>query len=102
MEWLELEFFDDVSFDDNDNEEWMNRQTDEEGVFHPLMGRGLHVDNEGIKKYKQLIIEKYDDKTEKFEGKWKHSNKAFKLHRLYICLDSEDPRKYALRVANAF
>jgi hypothetical protein len=24
------------------------------------------------------------------------------LHRLYICLDAEDPRKYVLRVANAF
>ncbi len=24
------------------------------------------------------------------------------MNRLYICLDSEDPRKYALRVAKAF
>jgi len=24
------------------------------------------------------------------------------LHRLLICIDAEDPRKYALRVANAF
>jgi len=24
------------------------------------------------------------------------------LHRLFICFDAEDPRKYVLRIANAF
>lgn len=24
------------------------------------------------------------------------------LHRLFICFDAEDPRKYAFRIANAF
>lgn len=24
------------------------------------------------------------------------------MNRIYICLDAEDPRKYVLRVANAF
>jgi dynein heavy chain len=38
-------------------------------------------------------------------GRWRSAgnlSEEIRLHRLYICLDAEDPRKYVLRVANAF
>ena len=41
MEWLKLEYFDDTTFDDSSNEDWIKRQYDEEGNFHLLTGLGL-------------------------------------------------------------
>lgn len=41
LEWLLLEYFDDTTFDDNGNQDWIARQTDEDGHYHPLTGKVL-------------------------------------------------------------
>lgn len=33
---------------------------------------------------------------------WKETSQKGELHRIYICLEAEDPRKYVKRVAHAF
>ena len=103
-EWLDLTYFDDSSFDDNANEDWIERTRDEENQMHKLTGRGTYEDKESkLIRFKSVIVEKYDRDSDKYIGYYK-SNKqeTFRLHRLYICFDAEDPRKYVLRVANAF
>ncbi len=71
-------------------------------MFHPLQGKGLHKNKEGNLEYKSVIINSFNTKTELFEGNWKTGEVPCTLPRLFICFDSEDPRKYVLRLANAF
>lgn len=68
---------------------------DEEGVKHPLLGLGLRNDE-----YQMIEVSEY--KNEKFIGKWMKDDKIAELHRLFICFDAEDPRKYVRRLKNAF
>ncbi|CAK83095.1 unnamed protein product (macronuclear) [Paramecium tetraurelia] len=95
VEWLKLEYFDDTTFDDNSNEDWIRREEDEEGIKHPLLGLGLRGDE-----YQYMEILEYKD--DKFIGKWLKDDVKLELHRLYICFDAEDPRKYVKRLKNAF
>lgn len=60
------------------------------------------MDREGNYRYRRCEIRNYNFETEKYEGIWKSTGRNMTLHRLYICFDSEDPRKYVLRLANAF
>lgn len=95
MEWLKLEYFDDTTFDDNSDEDWIRRQYDEEGRFHPLIGLAFR---DGY--YYEVEIESFKDDL--YHGKWTANGEITHLHRLYICFDAEDPRKYVKRLANAF
>lgn len=104
IEWMKLEWFDDTTFDDNNNDQWINRQQQDSynDNSHPLTGLGLYQNSEGLFRYRRLVVQKYSVDSEKFEGEWKSNGKKFELHRIYICFDAEDPRKYVLRLANAF
>lgn len=44
----------------------------------------------------------YKADSEEFTILWKKDKKIEKLKRIYICFDSEDPRKYAARLERAF
>lgn len=33
---------------------------------------------------------------------WTDNSEEVRLHRIFICLDAEDPRKFVMRIANAF
>lgn len=92
---MHLEYFDDTTYDDNSNEDWIKRMEDEEGVKHPLFGLGLRSDE-------YQMIEVTEFKNEKFVGKWLKDDVLASLHRLFICFDAEDPRKYVRRLKNAF
>lgn len=48
------------------------------------------------------MVTEYDASSERFKGRWVASQEALSLHRLFICFDAEDPRKYVMRLANAF
>lgn len=47
-----------------------------------------------------MEIESFKDDL--YHGKWTATGETVHIHRLYICFDAEDPRKYAKRLANAF
>ena len=101
-QWLPLQNFDDTNYDDNSNEDWLRRMTDEDNKFHPLIGKGLHEDPEGTKLFKQIFITDYDAKAEEFIGEWGETRLRTHLNRLFICFDAEDPRNYAKRVLTAY
>lgn len=98
VEWLQLELFDDTSFDDNSNSDWINRREDEQYGDHILTGLGLYINSEGKYRFRRCEIGNYNPQTERFEGNWKSNSKPIQLHRLFICFDAEDPRKYVLRL----
>lgn len=60
---MRLEYFDDTTYDDNSNEDWIRRVEDEEGQKHPLLGLGLRGEE-----YQTVEILQY--KSEQFHGKW--------------------------------
>lgn len=47
VEWLPLELFDDTTFDDFSNEEWMERRKDEEGNLRIIPAKGLYKEPSG-------------------------------------------------------
>lgn len=60
VEWLPLELFDDKTFDDYSNEEWMQRQIDEDGSKRVILAKGLKKDPAGYFTWKPLVVESYD------------------------------------------
>lgn len=44
----------------------------------------------------------YKPEGEEFSIHWKKDKKYDKLKRIYLCFDSEDPRKYVDRVRHSF
>jgi len=52
--------------------------------------------------YEPIEVLNYKSETEEFSILWKKDKKHDKLRRIYLCFDSEDPRKYAARVHKAF
>ncbi|KAL4427402.1 hypothetical protein ABPG74_009674 [Tetrahymena malaccensis] len=102
-EWLPLDLFDDNTFDDYQGREWVDRLQDEDGNSRIMIGKGLKYDSEQQKFiWLPIQIESYDQTNQKFQGFWRETNEQVSLHRIYFCLDAEDPRKYAKRVAHAF
>lgn len=99
--WLPLEYFDNNTFDDFTDEDWIARKVDEEGVKRKLAGKGLRkVD--GQYEYEPLEVLSYNPNSNLYEIKWASDGTVEMLHRIYFCFDAEDPRKYADRIANAF
>lgn len=49
-----------------------------------------------------MVVDDYDQTSDKFICRWRDNNEEVRMHRIFICLDAEDPRKYVLRVGNAF
>lgn len=67
-----------------------------------MPAQGYYKDQNGRVNYRPLWVERYDSETKLFEVKWMEDDSIGYLNRIYFCLDAEDPRKYAKRVANAF
>jgi len=44
VNWLELELFDDCTFDDYSNQYWIDKSKSESQFNHALTGKGLHYD----------------------------------------------------------
>jgi dynein heavy chain len=80
----------------------MAKRIDEDGNKRLIPAKGLYKDAAGFFSWKPCLVESYDKMKNIFAIKWLHSNKTAPLHRIYFCLDAEDPRKFSKRVANAF
>lgn len=109
-EWLPLEIFDDTTFDDNSAIEWLVRTQgdEEESDFHPLKGRAIFKDPKtGKFVFQKIEVTNFAKDFNKYRGNKLETfgptdTIEFELHRINICFDAEDPRKYVLRLANAF
>lgn len=72
-DWLDLELFDDLTFDDYENSEWIAKKTDEENQSRILRGKALFKDENGVFLWKDFIVDTYNSKIERFVGRWKDS-----------------------------
>ncbi|EGR27865.1 hypothetical protein IMG5_187090 [Ichthyophthirius multifiliis] len=101
--WLPLEIFDDNTFDDYQDGEWIDRLTDDDGNQRIMTAKGLYFEYD-IQNYswKPLILQAWDEKKQRFIGKWRDNDEQVELNRIQFCLDAEDPRKFAKRIVHAF
>ena len=70
-----------------------------------IAGKGLYQDEEDLKYYwRDLYVEGYDEKEERFLAFWQdeeNNKRLFKISRINLLFDAEDPVKFARRVAKA-
>ncbi len=105
-----MELFDDNTYDDYSNFEWINKAAQEESQRHALIGKALVKDQnnpEAQPKWHAVILINYDNTKETFQAKYLDQDgeesiqPPIEVTRINVCLDAEDPRKFARRVANA-
>lgn len=99
-EWLPLEPFDDLEYDCRLPHEWIELGTDEEGNFAPIPAQGLK-NEDGIHEWKPFLVESWDAERAVYCGYWDMTGEYFELTRINLLFNSEDPRIFAQRVAQA-
>jgi dynein heavy chain len=62
----------------------------------------LWKDRDGLCFWRKLKIQKYLQKSERYEGYWENTREKVRLHRINILFDDEDPREFAKRFAVAY
>lgn len=67
-----------------------------------IPAQGLWKDRDGLCFWRKLKIQKYLQKSERYEGYWENTREKVRLHRIYILFDDEDPREFAKRFAVAY
>jgi dynein heavy chain len=100
-EWLPLEPFDDTEYDCRLPHEWIELGTDFEGTFNPIPAKGLYRYEDNSAEWKPILIDSYDEERSVYCGHWDLSNEYVELTRINLLFDSEDPRIFAQRVAQA-
>ena len=101
--WLPLEFFEDKDLDIFTAEEWMEKAKDKENPerYLYIQGVGLHRDKEGHGTWKRVLINFYNEKTEKYEGVWdeeKEEKEPCSLSKIYLLFDAENPFLFCKKV----
>jgi hypothetical protein len=74
---------------------------DENGAFSPVPAMGLFYYEDGSAEWKPVLIETHDDAREVYCGQWDGTNEYVELTRINLLFNSEDPRIFAQRVAQA-
>lgn len=72
---LPLEPFDDSEYDCRTPEEWIECGTQPDGKFEPIPGQALWRDEHGVGHWRRVLIYKYDDERDIFEGTWDNTTK---------------------------
>ena len=101
--WLPLEFFEDKDLDIFTAEEWMAKAKDKDNPerYLYIQGVGLHRDKEGNGTWKRVLINFYNEKTEKYEGVWdedKEEKEPCSLSKIYLLFDAENPFLFCKKV----
>jgi dynein heavy chain len=102
-EWLPLEFFEDKDMDIFTPDEWIARAVDKskgEVLFIP--GVGLQRDSySGTGIWRRVIINHFNQKTEKFEGFWDRTEEVCELPKIDLLFDAENPYVFCKKVSLA-
>jgi dynein heavy chain len=64
--------------------------------------QGLWKDRDGLCFWRRLKIQRYMQKSERYEGYWENTREKVRLHRIYILFDDEDPREFCKRFFYAY
>lgn len=100
-DWLPLEPFDDLEYDCRLPREWIELGVDEEGGFAPIPAQGLLKNEDGSCEWKAVLIETWDEERAVYCGQWDMTGEYVELTRINLLFNSEDPRIFAQRVAQA-
>lgn len=76
---MPLELFDDKTYDSKTPEEWLAKG--------PVHAKGLHKMKNGIWVWKPIVLESYDQETNKFHGKWTDDYSDAKVPRIKLVFD---------------
>ena len=83
-------------------EEWLAFGETEEGGFNPIPGKGLSRSNDGSAVWRDVLINAFEGENQRFSGYWDDSDGGYvELTRINLLFNSEDPRIFAQRVAQA-
>jgi len=94
-QWLPLHYYDDASYDDFTNEEWGAKL--EQG---PLRARVISK-IKGKITWKQADVHSFNKDEDKFSGFFSDDKTTFKLPRLFVVFDSDNPWKFTERIISA-
>jgi dynein heavy chain len=100
-DWLPLEPFDDNEYDCRLPGEWLELGYDEDGNFAPVPAQGLFRNEDGSAEWKPALIEQWDEERKVYTGQWDMTGEYVELTRINLLFNSEDPRIFAQRVAQA-
>jgi dynein heavy chain len=100
-DWLPLEPFDDLEYDCRLPREWIELGIDENGNPAPVPAQGLCKNDSGSAEWRPVLIEAWDEQREIYTGSWDSTGEYVELTRINLLFNSEDPRIFAQRVAQA-
>jgi hypothetical protein len=98
---LELSPFEDRSLSYWLPEEWMKQAVGTDGVFRPLLGKGLHSKTNS---WTAILVHSYDSAAGLYEIEWKDAPPGTPRERLIpldVFIVGDDPVRFASRVAAA-
>lgn len=72
-----------------------------DGNFAPIPGKGLFKNKDGSGEWKPVLVHSYDMEREVYTGYWDGLDQYTELTRINLLFNSEDPRIFAQRVAQA-
>ena len=98
--FLPLQIFDDTEFEPRNPEEWAQLGTNEEGVCCvPAKGLRLGPDNKGSFIPCEMVEYRAEDNI--YVVRWTDTKELDRLHRIFLCFETEDPYIFAKRVIAA-
>jgi dynein heavy chain len=81
--------------------EWIAFGETEDGGFNPICGKGLFRNSDGSAQWRSVLINSYDEERNVYTGYWDGTSEYVELTRINLLFNSEDPRIFAQRVAQA-
>jgi len=80
-----LDLFNDKTFDDYTPNEWIEKGKEHHQTFKPIPGVGLY---KGTRyEWRDILVDSYDPKEEKFIVRWASTGSKVLLSRIYILFD---------------
>lgn len=76
-------------------EEWIDLGYNEDAVFEPIPGKGLHRDAQSLGEWRPVLINGYDPDRGVFTGYWDNTSEYVELTRINLLFSAEDPRIFA-------
>lgn len=100
VEWIPLEKFDDVRFDDRSPQEWLDYFKDEEGNKILFEAKALIKEDNEFFMWVPCQVESYDPEDAVWEVKFPEGD-VMRLKRLQLLFDVEDRPKFVERLTRA-
>ena len=101
VEWLPLDMFDDIRYEDKVPEEWLRFFFDEQGQPIVFTGKALVQDENEIVNWEPASIVGYNQGTKKWQIRFEDGEEMETI-RLHLLFDVEDPAKFGERLARAY